>query len=299
MMTEAAGVVIVSAEDGMADTILPRINAAGGDPSKIVVLDNVPDGEGRERFLSLPEDIPHVKRAIARVGAKLAIFDPLMAFLSANLDAHRDHHVRRVLAELAALGEDTGAAVVVVRHLNKSSGTNPLYRGGGSIGIVGAARSALLVAKHPEDDQRRVLASQKSNLAEAPHSLAFALTEATNGAVRVEWKGETSLKANALLATPVSEEERREMMALSNAVTELLKENDGEWEGQPQKLLDTLEETTSAILPERPDELIKRLLKLAETEGTFVVRRKRKRAREGGEKVVRWVKLTLREPSQP
>jgi hypothetical protein len=111
-MTEAAGVVIMSAEDGVADTILPRINAAGGDPSKIVVLNAVPDGDGRQRFLSLPEDIPHVKRAIERVEAKLVIFDPLMAFLSTNLDAHRDHHVRRVLAELAALAEDTGAAVV-------------------------------------------------------------------------------------------------------------------------------------------------------------------------------------------
>ncbi len=103
-MTKAAGVVIVSGEDGVADTILPRINAAGGDPSKIVVLSTLPDRDGRERFLSLPEDIPHVKRAIARVGAKLVIFDPLMAFLSSNLDAHRDHHVRRMLAELAALG---------------------------------------------------------------------------------------------------------------------------------------------------------------------------------------------------
>ena len=298
-MTEAAGVVIVSAEDGVADTILPRINAAGGDPSKIVVLNTVPDGDGRQKFLALPEDIPHVRRAIARVGAKLAIFDPLMAFLSANLDAHRDHHVRRVLAELAALGEDTGAAVVVVRHLNKASGTNPLYRGGGSIGIVGAARSALLVAKHPEDDQRRVLASQKSNLAEAPPSLAFALSGASNGAVRVEWKGETPLKANALLAAPVSEEERREMMALREAITKFLEENYGEWEGQPQALLEVLEETTSAVLPERPDELTKRLLKLAATGGTLTVRPTRKRAGENNEKVVRWLKLALREQPQP
>ena len=71
-----------------------------------------------------------------------------------------------------------------------------------------------------------------------------------------------------------------------------------EWEGQPQELLDILEETTSAILPERPDELTKRLLKFSETEGPFVVRRTRKRA-EDSEKVVRWLKLTLREPSQP
>jgi hypothetical protein len=298
-MTEAAGVVIVSAEDGVADTILPRINAAGGDPSKIVVLDTAPDREGRERFVSLPEDIPHVKRAMARVKAKLVIFDPLMAFFGGNLDAHRDQHVRRVLAELAALAEETGAAVVVVRHLNKASGTNPLYRGGGSIGIVGAARSALLVAKHPEDDQRRVLASQKSNLAEAPPSLTFALTEAANGAVRVEWKGETPLNASALLAAPASEEDRREMMALRDAITELPEANDGEWEGEPQTLLGVLEETTSAVLPERPDELSKQLLTLAQTGETFSLKRRRKRVGQEGEKVARWLRLTLREHSQP
>ena len=89
------------------------------------------------------------------------------------------------------------------------------------------------------------------------------------------------------------------MMALREAVTELLEENGGKWKGQPQELLETLEDTTSAILPERPDELTKRLLKLSETERTFVVGRTRKRAEEGSAKVVRWLKLTLREPLQP
>ena len=156
----------------------------------------------------------------------------------------------------------------------------------------------MLVAKHPEDDQRRVLASQKSNLAEAPSSLTFALAEAANGAVRVEWKGETSLKAGALLAVPTSEEERREMMALCDAVVELLQENSGAWEGMPQDLLDVLEETASAILPERPDELTKRLLKLAETQETFTVRRRRKRLGDGGNKVARWLELALCEQPQ-
>ena len=77
------------------------------------------------------------------------------------MNSHRDQDVRRALAPLAKLAEDTGAAVLIVRHLNKSSGGNPLYRGG-SIGIIGAARSALLVASHPEDESRRVLATLKA-----------------------------------------------------------------------------------------------------------------------------------------
>ena len=96
----------------------------------------------------------------------------------------------------------------MVRHLNKATGGNPLYRGGGSIGIVGAARSALLVAKHPEDEERRVLAPLKSNLARPAPSLVFELQEADNGAVRIEWKGATPHTADALLSAPVDPEER-------------------------------------------------------------------------------------------
>jgi len=85
------------------------------------------------------------------------------------------------------------------------------------------------------------------------------------------------------------------MMALLDAVTELLAEKGGEWEGQPQELLDTLEETTSAILPERPDELIKRLRKLAAPQVTFIVKPTSKRAGENNEKVVRWLRLAFHE----
>ena len=92
---------------------------------------------------------------------------------------------------------------MAVRHLNKASGGNALYRGGGSIGIVGAARSALLVAKDPQDDARRVVAAQKSNLSKPAPSLAFCLENATNGAVRVAWRGESPLGASELLAAPM------------------------------------------------------------------------------------------------
>ena len=199
---EAAGVVVCSAEDGLADTVRPRLDAAGGDPERVVSLATIPDEEGLERPISVPEDVPAIRRAIERVDAGLVIIDPIMAFLSGGTDSYRDQDVRRTLAALSALAEETGAAVVIVRHLNKSGGKNPIYRGGGSIGIIGAARSGMLVAKHPEDEDLRVLSMAKSNLAAPAPSLIFTLEEAQNSAVRVEWLGESELSAAELLGTP-------------------------------------------------------------------------------------------------
>jgi len=125
-----------------------------------------------------------------------------MAFLSGNTNSHRDQDVRRALAPLAGLAERTEAAVLVVRHLNKAAANNPLYRGGGSIGIIGAARMAFVVGKDPQDEDRRVLASTKNNLAVQPKSLMFTLEEAEAGAVRVVWLGDTDVSAKDLLATP-------------------------------------------------------------------------------------------------
>lgn len=216
------GVVILSAEDGLADTIRPRFDAAGGDPSKAVAVSTVPDGEGNERQIAIPDDLHVIEAAIERVGAILVVIDPLMAFLPGEVNSHRDQDVRRALAPLARLAERTGAAIVVVRHLNKATGGNPLYRGGGSIGIVGAARSGLLIARHPEDDSRRVLASTKSNLAAPAPSLVFTLTEAVNGAVRVDWRGESSLDAAALLSAPTDHEERSALSEAQEFLREVL-----------------------------------------------------------------------------
>jgi len=203
---EPAGVVLLSGEDGLADTIRPRLDAAGADVSRVLALATVPDENGHDRYLSIPEDIPLIEKGIERVGARLVVLDPLMAFLSGDANSHRDQDVRRALAPLAALAERTGACVLVVRHLNKAPGNNPLYRGGGSIGIIGAARMALVVGKDPQDEHRRVLASTKNNLAKLPKSLMFTLEEAGNGAVRVNWLGDSEVSAHQLLATPREEE---------------------------------------------------------------------------------------------
>ena len=203
---EPAGVVLLSAEDGLRDTIRPRLDAAGADVSRIVALATVPDENGHDRLLSIPEDIPLIEKGIERVGARLVVVDPLMAFLSGETNSHRDQDVRRALAPLSGLAERTGACVLVVRHLNKAPGNNPLYRGGGSIGIIGAARMAFVMGKDPQDENRRVLASTKQNLARSPKSLMFTLEEAESSAVRVNWLGESEVSAHQLLATPREEE---------------------------------------------------------------------------------------------
>jgi hypothetical protein len=205
------GVVLLSAEDGLADTIRPRLDAADADCERILALDSVlaEGGQGKERRLPvLPLDVSYLAAAVKRVGALLAVVDPLTAFLGAEVNAHRDTDIRRALFQLVRLAEETGAAVVVVRHLNKGMGSNPLYRGGGSIGIIGAARSGLLVAKDPDNPDRRVLASTKCNLAKLPASLAFDLTPADNGALRIGWMGESPQTAESLLAAPRDDEDR-------------------------------------------------------------------------------------------
>lgn len=107
--------------------------------------------------------------------------------------------MRRALAPVADVAERTGAVVVVVRHLNKAPGGNPIYRGGGSIGIIGAARVGLLVAQHPEDEQRRVLAPIKTNLGAPPPSLSYRLVEADGDVARIEWEGTSEVTAAQLL----------------------------------------------------------------------------------------------------
>jgi hypothetical protein len=218
---QPSGVVVLSAEDGLADTIRPRLDAAGANLCRILALATVPDKNGHDRLISIPEDIPLIEKGIRRVGAGLVVVDPLMAFLSGATNSYRDQDVRRALAPLAGLAERTGACVLVVRHLNKAPANNPLYRGGGSIGIIGAARMAFVVGKDPQDENRRVLASTKNNLAKPPKSLMFTLEEADSGAVCVNWLGESEVSAKELLATPQDQEHaeaRSEAVEFLNAV---------------------------------------------------------------------------------
>ena len=178
---EPAGVVLVSFEDHPSAIILPRLVAAGADLSKIHIWD-----VAASQF-SLRDSLADLADCIHAVGAKLVIIDPLMAALPSDLNAHRDQDVRSVLALVSAMAETTGASVVLVRHLNKATGGAALYRGGGSIGIIGAARVGLLLAKaEGEDESARVLAVTKCNVAVMAPTLSLKLVAADSPAPGIE-----------------------------------------------------------------------------------------------------------------
>jgi putative DNA primase/helicase len=200
-----AGVVVLSAEDGLADTIRPRLEAAGADLERVATF-KLHDENGSERLAELPADIPAIGKIVRELGARLLIVDPLMAYLAGEVNSHRDQDVRRALAPLAELAERERVTVIVVRHLNKTGSGSPIYRGGGSIGIIGAARVGLLVAEYPNDKERRVLAPVKTNLSAPPPSLAYRLVEARKDVARVEWEGVAEVTAAQLLVLSRTEE---------------------------------------------------------------------------------------------
>jgi len=200
--------------------------AAGADLDYIEARQTVRDERGGERLPQIPIDLPILSTDIEEMGAKLIIIDPLFAYLGSEVSARNDQDVRRALAPFSALAQRTGAAVVVVRHLNKATGGSAIYRGGGSIGIIGAARSGLLVAKDPEDptELKRILASQKCNLAPPPTALGYYMQTADNGEPYIQWDGETNHTANGLLAAPTDMSEKPALNEACRFLKDLLED---------------------------------------------------------------------------
>ncbi len=225
-------VLLLSAEDGLADTIRPRLDAAGGDPANVHALTDIRYRDDHGQLGTRPvtlSDLEDIERAVNTTSAALIVIDVLMAFLPGKVDAHRDQDVRSVLSGLAAMAERTRCCVLLLRHLNKSAGGPAIYRGGGSIGIVGAARVGLLAAVDPDDENRRVLAGVKSNLAAMPEALSYRLVDAPeHGCARVEWLGTSSHSAGALLAVPRDDAERTERDDAVDWLTGFLTERGGE-----------------------------------------------------------------------
>ena len=163
---DAADVIFVSAEDSLANTLVPRFTVAGADLARVHFM-KIVDADGLEAGLTLPDDIAKLQHAVEHTGANLIVLDPVAAHLSGNIDSHKDHSVRRALAPLAKLAENTGAAVLGIGHLNKSPGTDVVTRVGGSVAFTAAARSVLLLDSDPtaaEDSPERLLIHGKTNL---------------------------------------------------------------------------------------------------------------------------------------
>lgn len=203
----AEEVLLMSAEDGLADTIVPRLKAASADLSMVHALAEVSirGKGGRTEMLppSIPRDTAVIAEAIRRYDARLVVVDPLNAFLGREIDSYKDQDVRRALMPLAKLAEETGCTFILVRHLNKANGTKAMYRGHGSTGIGAASRAQYLVARDPSDLERRILAPIKFNLGQEPPALAYRLIDAPEfGSAKVAWSsGPVPLTADDLLSS--------------------------------------------------------------------------------------------------
>jgi hypothetical protein len=188
------GVLLLTAEDAAAQTVKPRLRLAGADQTRVQLW----QPGGPADAVRFPDGLAALEALVRRHRAALVVIDPLMAFLGHGVNAHSDADVRRVLGGFHRVAQATGAAVLVVRHLTKASRRSVLYRGGGSVGIIAAARTGWLLAAHPDDPGRRVLAATKGNLSAAPRSLVFRL-EPVESWLRLAWEGECDLTAEILL----------------------------------------------------------------------------------------------------
>jgi hypothetical protein len=203
-------VVILSAEDGVADTIVPRLMAAGADRERVHIISAVKDQAGRRGF-NLSADLELLEQEIASFGdVRLVIIDPISSYLGPKVDSHVNAAVRSVLEPVNEMAARLGIAIVAITHMPKGTGTAAINRFIGSIAFVAAARSAYLVTYDPENKDRRLLLPVKNNLAPGGNGLAFRLEQRLVGdpdreivASSVVWEPEpvTTTADQALQAT--------------------------------------------------------------------------------------------------
>jgi archaellum biogenesis ATPase FlaH len=194
----ARGVLFLAVEDGVGDTIRPRVEAAGGDIERVYSMSGV-ISKGFEVSPDLSEHMAIIRNEVIKYDIGLIIIDPIMALLGANVDSYRDQDVRSITTPLARLAEELDVIVLVVRHPNKSVRSDALMRGGGSMAFIGAARVGWVVGKDPNDENRRILAISKSNLASMADSLQFELVNDSEfECARIQWLGISSVSADNL-----------------------------------------------------------------------------------------------------
>lgn len=206
-LDEPAGVILTCAEDDIEDTIAPRLLAHGADLDRVATIPLRRDEDSGEVVpLTFPEDLGRIRTAVRElkeqrgVDVRLIVIDPITAYLSESINSHSDASVRRATTPLTEAAQGMGAAVVMVRHLNKQGELKAAYRGGGSIAFTAAARSAIIVDEHPDVPGQLVMARVKNNLAAPVPSLAYMVVGDEDFDVpRIEWVGPVTLDADALL----------------------------------------------------------------------------------------------------
>ena len=179
-------VIYQTAEDGLGDTIKPRLLAAGADCSKVMVIDD------SDQPLTMAD--VRLEEAIVQTKAKMVVLDPIQGFLGANVDMHRANEIRPLMKRIAVLAEKYHCAVILIGHMNKNSNGKSSYRGLGSIDFQAAARSVLIVGRVKDEPEVRVVCHTKSSLAPEGTSIAFRLDK-NNG---FEWIGEYDISADEL-----------------------------------------------------------------------------------------------------
>ena len=195
---EPVKIIYQTAEDGLGDTIKPRLLAGDADCAQIKVIDET------EASLTLLDE--RVEQAISETGARVMILDPVQAYVGTGVDMNRANEVRTVLAQLSRIAEKYKCAMILVGHLNKAQGTKSQYRGLGSIDFQAAARSVLIVGRVKEKPEVRVMAHEKSSLAPEGEPVAFELS-ADNG---FRWLGHYDISIDDLLSG-VSREKKSDL----------------------------------------------------------------------------------------
>ena len=181
-------VIYQTAEDGLGDTVKPRLIEAGADLDRVLVIDD------SDVQLTLSDE--RIEKAIIENNARLVIIDPIQAYLGADVDMNRANEVRPIFMRLGQVAQRTGCAILLIGHLNKAAGMQSLQRGLGSIDIAAAVRSVMFIGKLKHDPTMRILTHEKSSLAPPGASLAFSLGD--EGGFR--WVGEYDITADEMLS---------------------------------------------------------------------------------------------------
>lgn len=183
---EPMNVIYQTAEDGLADTVKPRLLQAGADCEKVLVIDE------SEKSLSMLDE--RIEEALIKTGARVLILDPIQAYLGSGTDMNRANEVRNMTKRLAALAEKYKCAIILIGHMNKAAGNKAAYRGMGSIDFYAVARSVLLVGRVEGEPNIRAMVQIKNNLAEFGHAKAFRLSEEG-----FRWLGDYEITADEVL----------------------------------------------------------------------------------------------------
>ena len=186
------------AEDGIADTIKPRLQQAGADCERVAyIIDN---------DIALTLEDGRIETAIKDTHASVFIIDPIQAFIPPDADMQSATKMRSVLRKLANIADRNKCAVILIGHMNKGGSSKSLYRGLGSIDIAAIARSVLMISRDESRPDIRYMYPIKSSLAPEGPAIAFSFKE--HGGI--VWHGKYDLNTAELMDSITVKTTKRE-----------------------------------------------------------------------------------------